>query len=155
VQHPSSGNDAMWSFETRPYPGSEQDLDLLSGVNAFPRSGPGEFVRAAPGFSTVGLKIDSPSGTHWGSPFALLFQPIMTSVGQPPFLPPLWLSPFAPSFLLVGGSAGQFPIVLPPGGASIGVIVPPGLLGLSIILQGVTVQSNALVLTDAVELILK
>jgi hypothetical protein len=46
--------------------------------------------------------------------------------------------------------------VLPPGGASIGIVVPPGLLGLSIILQGITVsQSSALVLTDAVEMILK
>lgn len=156
IQHPSNGNDALWSFRTRPYAGSDLDLDLLSGVNAIPRKGAGEFVRVADGFDTVVLKVDSPTGSLYTAPFAIMLQPFASAVGQPAFLPPLWLNPFGPMFVLVGGFVGQFPTVLPYGGSSVAVTVPPGLLGLSILTQGVAVDSQSrLVLTDGVEFILK
>ncbi len=156
IQHPSSGNDAIWSFDTRPYDGSDQDLQALTGVNALPRTGPGEFVRDAEGFDLAVVKIDSLGSTYYGAPFAALLQPFATAVGQPPFLPPLWLSPFGPMFVLFGGFVGTFPTALPFGGGSFAVVVPPGLLGLSIMVQGVVVNNQGmLVLTDGVEFVLK
>lgn len=156
IQHPANGNDAIWAFDTRPYAGSDQDLDLLSGIDALPSTGPGEFVRAAAGFDTVVIKVDSVGGAYYGQPFATMLQPFATGVGQPAFLPPLWLNPFGPMFVLFGGQVGQFPTTLPWGGGSFGVMVPPGLLGLSIMVQGIVVSpQSTLVLTDGVEVMLK
>jgi hypothetical protein len=156
VQHPSNGNDAIWAFDTRPYDGSDADLQLLTGVNALPRRSPGEFVREAHGFDTVVVKVDSEGSTYYAEPFAVLIQPFGTAAGQPAFLPPLWMNPFGPTWVLFGGLVGQFSTVLPFGGASTGVVVPPGLLGLSIMVQGIVVSSQStLVLTDGVEVILK
>jgi hypothetical protein len=156
VQHPANGNDALWAFDSRPYGGSGQDLDLLSGINAIPTRGPGEFVRVAEGFDTVVIKVDSLGGTYYGAPFACVMQPFATGVGQPPFLPPLWLNPMGPLFVLFGGYTGQFPAALPWGGGSFAVTVPPGLLGLSIMVQGIVVSpQSTLVLTDGVEFALK
>jgi hypothetical protein len=156
VQHPSTGNDAIWAFDSRPYAGSDGDLQLLSGINAMPRTGAGEFVRTAEGFDTVVIKVDSIGSTYYGDPFACLMQPFATGIGQPTFLPPLWMNPFGPTFVLFGGLIGQFPTALPWGGASTAVVVPPGLLGLSIMVQGVAVSAQqTLLLTDGVEVILK
>lgn len=156
VQHPTSGNDALWSFDTRPYDGSDLDLRLACGVNAAPRVGPGEFVRDAGAFQTVAFRVDSPNGSLHGAPFALLIQPFSTAIGMQRFLPPLWLSPFAPSFALVGGFAGQFPTVLPFGPASIAVIVPPGLAGVSVMAQALGIAPNgAIHATDGIEVALR
>ncbi|MCA8951180.1 MAG: DUF839 domain-containing protein [Planctomycetes bacterium] len=155
IQHPSSGNDALWAFHTRPYPGSDLDLTLAVGVNEVPRTGPGEFVRQAAGFDTVAFRVDSPNGTLYGMPFALMFQPFPTANGPAAFLPPLWLTPLAPMFVLVGGYAGQFPQTLPFGAASVGVTVPPGLAGVSIMAQALGVTANSsIVVTDGVEVVL-
>jgi hypothetical protein len=156
VQHPSNGNDAIWQFDSRPYEGSDADLQLLTGINALPRTGAGEFVRVAEGFDTVVVKVDSANSTYYAEPFACLIQPFATAAGQPAFLPPLWMSPFGPTWVLFGGLVGQLPTVLPFGGASAAVVVPPGLLGLSIMVQGIVVTpQGTLVLTDGVEVILK
>lgn len=152
VQHPASNNDALWSFDTRPYPGSDLDLSVATGVDYYPNAGPGEWVRYAPAGSTVTLSFDSPNGSLYGKPFAALIQPFLTSVGQPSFLPGLWMNVFQPSFALVGGSVNGFPIVLPHGGGAVAVTVPGGLGGISIMLQGFGLDSSgALVLTDGVE----
>ncbi|MGE3175402.1 MAG: alkaline phosphatase PhoX [Planctomycetota bacterium] len=155
IQHPTSGNDALWSFDTRPYDGSDLDLTLASGINAVATAGPGEFVRDARGFDTVVFKVDSPNGALYGAPFALMIQPFFTAVGQPRFLPPLWLNLFQPSFALVGGFAGQFPTVLPFGPASVAVVVPPGLAGISVMTQALGIDaSGAIFATDGVEIVL-
>lgn len=156
IQHPASGNDATWEFDTRPYAGSDLDLVLKGGVNELPRTGPGECVRTAKGFDTVVMRVESPNGALDTAPFTILLQPFATSAGQPIFLPPLWMSPFSPMFVLIGGYVGQFPTVLPYGGTSVAVTVPPGLLGLSIMTQAVAVSGvGSLVLTDGLEFILK
>lgn len=152
---PASGNDALWSFRTRPYPGRDQDLVLTSGINAVPTTGPGEFVRTAAALDTITLGWDSPNGTHYGQPYAVFMQPFVTSAGQPAFLPPLWLNPFASLFVIAGGFAGQFPFVLPFGGGGTGLFVPPGLLGVSVLTQAVVVSGGALILSDGVEVILE
>ncbi|MBK8975688.1 MAG: DUF839 domain-containing protein [Planctomycetes bacterium] len=156
IQHPASGNDATWAFETRPYAGSDRDLSLASGINAAPTAGPGEFVRGADAFDTIVYHLDSPNGSLYGAQFALLVQPFVTSAGQPRFLPPLWMNLLASSFVLIGTTAGQFPIVLPSGGARIGLGVPSGVNGVSIMAQGITFDAvNGLVFSDGVETVLR
>ncbi|HEX5050629.1 MAG TPA: alkaline phosphatase PhoX [Planctomycetota bacterium] len=156
VQHPASGNDATWVFDTRPYAGSNQDLELLTGVNKAPTAAPGEFVRTAAGFDTVVVGVRSPAASLDAQPFAVLVQPFFTASGMAPFLPPLWMNPFLATFPLVGGYVGQFPTVLPYGGSSTAVLVPPGLAGLSIMVQGLAVApTGELVLTDGHEVVLQ
>jgi len=156
IQHPASGNDALWAFESRPYAGSDLDLRLSSGIDAVPHYGAGEFVRDVEPLETITLRVDSLSGSLYGQPYAILLQPFDTAVGQPMFLPPLWLNPFVQSFALTGGYVGQFQQVLPYGPASIAVMAPPGLAGISIMAQAVCVdQGGALVLTDGHEVVFK
>jgi hypothetical protein len=156
VQHPASGNDALWSFRTRPYPGSDQDLVVSSGIGAVPTTGPGEFVRDAHGLDTIVIGWDSPNGSLYGAAFAVFLQPFVTSVGQPAFLPPLWLNPFQGFFVVAGGFAGQFPFVLPYGGGATGLLVPPGLGGISAMIQAAAVRAdNVLVVSDGIEIVLK
>jgi len=153
VQHPASDNDALWSFETRPYKGSDLDLTIATGVDYFPTMGPGESVRSAPAGSTVSITFDSPNGTLYGQPFVALMQPFLTSVGQPSLLPTLWMNVFEPTFVLVGGTAGAFPILLPYGGGSMAVGIPAGLSDFSIMVQTLAIDtSGALILSDGAEL---
>ena len=156
IQHPSSGNEAIWSFRTRPYAGSDGDLSLLTGVDAMPTTGPGEFAKTALPLEVVSMTVRSPNGQNHGQPFALLLQPVSTAAGATPFLPPLWMSPFLPMIPLMGGPAGQFWTVLPFGGSSTAVQVPPFLAGLSVIVQGIVVAANgSLVCSDAHEIVLR
>ena len=156
IQHPASGNDALWVFDSRPYDGSDLDLTMDSGINAVPFGGPGEFVRDVSPFDTITLRVDSPAASLYGNLYAIFIQPFDTAAGQPAFLPPLWLNPFAPSFALAGGLVGEYPIVLPYGPSSVAIATPPGLAGLSIITQTLVVSdSGALVLSDAHEIVFK
>ncbi|MCA8963875.1 MAG: DUF839 domain-containing protein [Planctomycetes bacterium] len=156
VQHPASGNDATWAFETRPYPGSDLDLTLSTGVNAMPRTGPGEFVKSAYSQDVVNINVNSENNTYTGRPFAVLLQAFGTSSGTVPFLPPLWMSPYFPIIAFVGGPAGQFTAVLPYGGSNTAVQVPSFLSGISVMTQGIVVaQNGSLVLTDGHEVVLR
>lgn len=155
VQHPSSGNDATWSFRTRPYAGSNQDLALRTGTNTTPTTGPGEFVKTAQPWDVVGIQLDSPNGGLYGVPFAVLLQGFATGPGAVPFLPPLWINPRLPILTVTGGPTGQFLTVLPHGGFAVGMLVPPGLAGLSVMVQGIGVSHGMLVLSDAHEVVLK
>lgn len=155
VQHPASGNDATWSFRTRPYGGSNGDLELVTGVNAAPTSGPAEFVKTAHGLDVVELATSSPNHTLAGRPFALLLQPVGPN-GAMPYLPPLWMSPFTPIIPVLGGPVGQFTTVLPFTGSSVAIQVPAFLAGINVIAQSVAVSpNNTLVCSDAHELQLR
>ncbi|MFO1055135.1 MAG: DUF839 domain-containing protein [Planctomycetota bacterium] len=152
VQHPTSGNNATWRIDTRPYAGSDADLVLASGVNRTASSGPGEFVKNARGGDVIDLHIASPSHTFDNAPYAVLMQPTIT----PPvrFLPPLWVSPLSPIVVVNGGFAGGFQFVLPAGGTTFSLRAPAGLTGINVIAQGLAVtQFGALIATDAHEIL--
>jgi hypothetical protein len=156
VQHPASGNDATWAFDTRPYRGSELDVPLRTGVDAVPTASPGEFVKSAFPLDVVTLVVDSPGQTLYGAPFAILLQAFPTSTGTFQFLPPLWMHPAFPIVPLVGGPVGQFTTVLPYGGGSIAVQVPAGLAGLSVMAQAIAVAPvGSLAVTDGHEVVLR
>ncbi len=152
IQHPRSNNDALWSFTTRPYAGSDADLAISTGVDYFPSGGPGEFVRGATAGSSLTIKVDSPAGSFYGLPFAALVQPFVTSAGQPSVLPSVWIDLSQPAFTLIGGSVAGFPYTLPHGGSSVALNVPAGLGGYSLMIQGLALDPNGtFALSDGVE----
>jgi len=154
VQHPSSGNDALWSFDTRPYGGSNVDLELRTGVNGAATTGPGQFVKSARALDALAFTVVSPNGAFDYTPYAILAQVFSTGSPPQPFLPPLWINPFVPFFALAGGFSGGFQFLLPPGGNTTIVRVPFGLNGFSVIAQSLAISPNAtLAASDAHEVL--
>jgi hypothetical protein len=147
---PSSGNSALWSFDTRPYDGSDADLRLLTGVNGGARTGPVEFVKEVAGDDHAVLRVESPDHTLDQVPFAVLIQAFRTDLGTVSVLPDIWINPAA-SYLAVVGATGA---LLPTAGSTTNVYVPTGLLGWSVMVQGIAVHNGAFVLTDGHEYVL-
>jgi hypothetical protein len=79
VQHPSSGDDALWQIDTDSYPGNASDLVLATGVNRAASYGPGESVLRAVAQDSIQFDILSPKSTHSGSPYVLLIRPLKKS----------------------------------------------------------------------------
>jgi hypothetical protein len=151
IQGPPSGNSAMWSFSTRPFPGSNRDIELQFGIDSMPITGPGTFVSSGPGGHNLIAKFASPNGTFTGAPFAIFFQLYPTTASPTPFLLPLWLVPNAPFNLLTYAA----PPALPAGGYTTSVPIPLGIGGWNALLQGVAVANGAWVFTEAHELVLQ
>lgn len=145
VQHPASGSDALWSFETRPYPGSDDGLELLTGVGAVPSTGPGEYVRCVTAGDTLEVELRSDSPALAGSFYAIYSTEFPTAVGSLQSSP-LWLkrpvSTIGVGF--VGGGDDQFTVP-----------VAPGLAGMSSMVQAVAVKvgvlGTSIAYSDAVE----
>jgi len=157
VMHPSSGNDAIWSVQTRPYPG-DGDPWLLASSSTAPneplRSGVAEFVDAALPNDIATIAVD-PTPVLIGNPFVIIAEPFVTALGAPGFLSPIWIDPGA-ALLLASGSVGTLPPSPPYGGNAVSLPVPPGLQGLSVLAQGVVLEPNfGLIWSDGIELILK
>ncbi len=153
IQHPASGNDALWAFSTRPYRGSGGDLLLQTGVNRAPSSGPGEFVRDAGAGDVLSYNLVSPFGQFLFAPYLLLLQANTNANGPVSVLPGLWLNLGQPIAVL-GTTIGTFPLVLPPSGTQVAILIPPGVAGYSIVAQGVATNGGPLTFTDAHETIL-
>ncbi|MGK0353592.1 MAG: hypothetical protein ACJAYX_004287 [Planctomycetota bacterium] len=160
VMHPGSGNDALWSIQTRPYPGdggsyvrlaSAVSGQLSSGSLSF---GPGEFVALANASDVVTLAVD-PASTVVGNQFGIVVQPFVTLSGASAYLPPLWVDPQL-SLVLAFGSLGALPPTPPYGGNAVSVAVPVGLQGLSFLAQAVIFDPVfGLVMSDGLEVILQ
>jgi hypothetical protein len=146
---PSSGNSALWAFDTRPFDGSNQDLRLLTGHNSA-RTGPAEFVTKFAGDTWAVLRLDSPNHTMDLLPFAVLIQAFPTSIAPVSTQPPIWLH-LGWSYAPIAGGYGE---LLPAAGSTTNVLVPTGLLGWSVMVQGLAVQNGAFVLTDGHECVL-
>jgi hypothetical protein len=151
IQGPPSGNTAIWSFATRPFPGSNRDIDLQIGIDAFAVTGPGTYVSAGPGGHNLIARFVSPNGTFTGAPFAIFFQGYPSTASPTPFLLPMWLNPGVPFNLLSYGA----PPKLSPHGYTTIVPIPHGLNGITALIQGVSVANGAWVFTDARELVLQ
>ncbi|QDU65922.1 alkaline phosphatase PhoX [Engelhardtia mirabilis] len=153
VMHPDSANDALWALDTRPYPGSDDDLVLRTGVNGPAVALPGEFVKAAGAGDTVALEVESPGGTHLGEPYIVFGQGALAGGLIPsPFIAGSWLNLLWPAVILDGTTNFVAPVNLPGGGSSASLVVPSGLAGFSIAIQAVTIGAGGLTLTEAHEL---
>ncbi|MCK5940638.1 MAG: DUF839 domain-containing protein, partial [Planctomycetes bacterium] len=160
ILNPASNDDAIWTFDLRPYPGHQHELlTLRAAVAATPSShlptGPGSQALDAAGGEFVTLAVESPSGQLSGAPFVLALQPILTASG-PPLLPAsLWVDPFGGTILPLSGNLGTLPGAAPFGGNSIDLPVPAGLAGVSAMAQPFALEAGVLVFGDAVEVVLR
>jgi Alkaline phosphatase PhoX len=146
---PSSHNSAMWAFHTRPFPGSQVDFRLQTGVDSGANDFPGEFVKAIPGNHHAILSVQSPGGGLALSLFYLLIQGFPTVNAPVSLLPSVWLNP-GQDIIVIGG--GQ---PLPVSGSTTSVFVPPGLDGWSVMVQAAAYTNfGTLVLTDGHEYVL-
>lgn len=119
-----------------PYPGTAEDLQLLTGVNGTPTTGPGLTIKSARAGDHLGVRLVSPGGGFTGDPFFIAGELFPTGAppGSPPGLPMIHLG--GPGlFILVSSTAGPFTLGVPAGGFHLLLIVPPGLAGQSAMLQ--------------------
>ncbi|MCA8972968.1 MAG: DUF839 domain-containing protein, partial [Planctomycetes bacterium] len=91
VQHPSSGNDALWSFDLRPYDGTNDSLDLLTTINGGElTTGPARYVKGARAFDQMIIHLNSPTGKFNFGPVIFFYDLFVTgfpaSVPGSPFL---------------------------------------------------------------------
>ncbi len=127
------------------FPGSGDDLELRSGVDALPSLRP--HVVDLQTSDPLLLRIFSPQGQQVGRPPVLLGQ--LFATGSPPTsptgFPEFHLSPFQPLFVLFDGNVATpiGPILLPSGGLDLLFSIPPGLAGNSLMIQALTVTNTA------------
>lgn len=117
------------------WPGTNDDLLLLVGVNAPPAGL--DFQLALPG-DQLNLFIESPNGTHDGN-FPFIGVQVYPHDFTQEFFPGLYLG-FGPGFLLLGGPGTLPP--LDPGGSHLPIPIPPdpGLGGIDLMLQGMVLS---------------
>lgn len=107
-------------------PGTGEHVALRGAVNGVPASWPD--VHAAPAGSTLSVEMQYPLGLLDGSTYAFVGEVVPTGTPAPNPLPGLW------SASLIMLKVGTLPPT--PGFTdSLSLVVPPGLLGTSVILQ--------------------
>lgn len=157
VMNPASANDALWSLQTRPYPGDGSPWLLARSSTSLSeplRHGVAEFVDIAQANDIVTLAVDPRPALH-GNPFVIAAEPLITALGAPGFLLPAWINPSA-SIVLRNGALGSLPSSPPYGGNAVSLPVPFGLAGLSVLVQGVVLEPGfGLIWSDGIELILQ
>lgn len=136
--------DTAAATSALPYPGTDANaLSLASGVDTLPQSGIGQTIKNATAGQVLRVRVGSPNGIADGSPMLLALEPFLT--GTPPslFLPDVWFDPRA-SLLIYNGLFGGFlaPVVVPmtQGGNTWAQLLPPGLGGVSLLLQAVAID---------------
>ena len=145
---------------TGAFPGSQEDALLSTLVNDL--GDPRNPIKSAEAGDILSIELDSPLGTFVGSTPIVLAQLLITGspMGPTPGFPILQVDFSVPGagapFVLFGVSTlSPLPLLLPSSGIRFGVGIPPGLTGLSILLQGVLISPNAangvLATTDAHE----
>ena len=165
-------NDAMADvvsavlFDTGPtiaLPGTDDDLELLTGVNSLPSGGGLEDVKTATAYDVLTVSVTSPQGTLNFAPLFLGVQ-AMPSGSAPtgvPGLPGIHLNIPSPNLFFVWNplAPGLFPSVVVPGGRSLNIVVPPGLASLSLFWQAIALSpaaaNNAYASTDTHEIIIQ
>ncbi|MCA9320496.1 MAG: hypothetical protein KDB53_07165, partial [Planctomycetes bacterium] len=137
--------DDLQIDQPHPFPGTGEDVQLWSGINAAaPSRGPLDDQKTAQVADFVVLHWDSLGGTIWGSPYAVIAE--VQAAGSSPMpgpVPEMWMS-FGTALVLVDGLAplpwGNLTMV--PGGVSAGFQIPPFLAGLQTTIQ-VVILGNA------------
>ncbi len=124
------------------YPGTGEDLTLSMGVNSTVGQFPDQ--QSATAGDLLTLELDSPQGAFLQAPYVMVAQFFPT--GSPPigFAPGLQFDFAGPSppFILIDGLPGPLGTpVIPFGGLTQAYVIPPGLAGNSVMLQGISLSS--------------
>lgn len=132
------------------FPGSGEDLELAHGVNAAPDDAPGGDIKPINPGSFATLLISSPGGTYVGAPYALVADSYSSSGGLPipisPTFPEAHISNSAVVVLDGNNSAqgGGFSFGVASGGSELNLaVLDPGLVGTSVMLQALVLDSTA------------
>ncbi|MEZ6194841.1 MAG: hypothetical protein R3F20_03790 [Planctomycetota bacterium] len=134
-----------------PFPGSHEDLRVITGVGGFEDDSLGSEIKAAPLGAPVTVRIVSPEGTYTNAPFVLLADMYSTLVGYPIKISPINFPEVHVSssvVVAVNGyaSAGAFGLywVIGPAGTTLNFsVLDPGLAGLGVLIQGMVVTNTA------------
>lgn len=121
-----------------PYPGTQDDLRMFTGVNGGTlSSGYNNYVKNVAAGNTVQVKVVSPGNGFTNRELVLIAQGFVNgSPPSPPAAANVWLSLSGLSFIIGGDSSLLGPALLAPGGTTVSFLVPPGLSGYSVIFQG-------------------
>lgn len=135
---PSNVSVLLFKAPNVPYPGTNEDFELYSGVNIPPVSGPGEFIKEAPALSNVNIGVQSPGGTFNNTSVVIGGQ--LFIAGYPPFnsYPGVHLNAFG-----FGGAVIFQTPLLSPGGSFSTLVPPPALVGVSILFQAIVPSAIA------------
>lgn len=143
-----------------PFPGTDDDFRLCTGVNGPPTCGPGENVKSALTFDVINMKVESPNGTHSGEQVLFYVNCWATCLEEPPFFD-------IPGFEFIyltpgGGNVELFGPTSPLGFPALDAqgclvfdfpLIHPAFEGLSLLFQAFVVDSAAnngvLAATDA------
>ncbi len=133
------------SIATVPFPGSGEDLFLLTGVNgAIPSTGTGAFIKPVAPMDAVTVLINSPQGAFNSAPFVLAAEPFPTGTPPGPFpgFPEIHMS-LGGMRILIDTTGLVVPIVIGSTGVTLTASIPPALSGQSIMLQAAAVSNMA------------
>ncbi|MFG0317745.1 MAG: plastocyanin/azurin family copper-binding protein [Planctomycetota bacterium JB042] len=119
------------------WPGTGDDLELSTGVDAAPDS---VDVKSLSAGNVLSIGIDSPEATLTGAPLVLALSAFPTGTTPASPLPGIHFDPAA-AVIVTQGAFG-WPLVVPPGGVSFGLVVPPVAAGTSIMLQAAALSAN-------------
>lgn len=136
VGHGPSGTADLVGFPAN-FPGSGEDLQLRTGIDAPPAAWPdGRIVGPAQVGLPITVDMVSPKGTYVGAPPAILawLKPSAAPAASVPAWPEVHLDLLGMVFLLDPSSGG--PAALPANGAGVMSNIPPGLGGFTVMLQG-------------------
>ena len=125
------------------YPGSGEDIRLLTGLNSAGPTGAGDDIKLAAAGDFLEVNVSSVGGTFHGANYYLIGQ--LFGTGFPPGgFGGIWINTGAPFFGLVNPIPTPLgATVIPPGGVSTHVTIPPGLTGLSVMLQAFPLSPSA------------
>ena len=128
-------------IEIRHLPGSGEDFELRSGINATPTAFPDQKLGTMG--DTLTVDLDSPQGNYVGALPSLVANLFPT--GTPPLSNPAIAELHLGSGLiaiLFDGAVGPRP--LSASGLTLGYLIPPGLPGFSVRLQGFALSPSAM-----------
>ena len=145
-----------FEFQILEYPGTSEDLELLTGSHAAPSGGAEGDVLFVEGGDPLQVDLLSPGGTFNGGPVYLWAAPFFTGLPPSGPFPGLHLGT---GFIVqvVGHEVPPYQVVgLPAAGLALDYVLPAGLGGYSVMLQGAvlspTAMNNFAAFTDAHEL---
>ena len=127
------------------YPGSNEDLVLKTATDS-PSVTSWPDVKYASDGDAVTLEMTSPNGSYIGTTPVLLAQPFVTGnlPVQPMGFPEAHVSPGDFAVLFSGYWAPYFgPSLLTEYGVELGFVIPPGLAGQSVMIQGACIAPSA------------
>lgn len=126
---------------TQTHPGTGDDLTLSSTIAGGNNQASANYKEVQAG-NTLNLSVQTPGYLLQDWPVYLFAQPFPSGQNPAPLLPHVWIDS-STLYFIVGGTASPFgQVVLPAAGVHVSFIIPPGLNGTSVTIQGASLSPN-------------